>query len=302
MPINELSPAADARHVLDPSREQNRESLVWVVPLAAEGLGLVAYTWVDAHGQAGTAGIAFGPRLSAPIFERVDEVPVPDDMTFGAWKAGPMHVAQGQPLGTGAVEYSGARLGMDFTFDPACPPYAYSSHPEPFVPWFADERLEQGGRARGSVTLDGEEVAFDAFAHRDHSWGVRAWGATLHYKWVNFLAEGVSVHVMDLQGYGRSTIRGYVHKGGQTAEVVGATFDYDLDDDFFHRRFAARLHDDAGRTTDLRLGASAAELAYPISPRLTLFDIVAPASIDGAGGVAYAEMAWPPDYLEANHP
>jgi hypothetical protein len=44
MPIKDLTPADDGRHMLDPNRALMRESLVWVVPLATEGLGLVAYT------------------------------------------------------------------------------------------------------------------------------------------------------------------------------------------------------------------------------------------------------------------
>lgn len=105
---------------------------------------------------------------------------------------------------------------------------------------------------------------------------------------------------MDLQGYGRSTVRGYVHKDSHTAEIVDSSFDYELDDDFFHRRFAARFTDDAGRTTDVRLVTPTAELGYPISPRLTLHNVVGTAEIDDVDGVCYAEMAWPPDYLDAH--
>jgi hypothetical protein len=189
---------------------------------------------------------------------------------------------------------------MDFSFEAIHPPYAYSSHAEPFPRYFADDRYEQGGRAWGTARLDGEEVTFDGFCHRDHSWGARSWGGTLHYKWINFLSEGTSVHVMDLHGFGRTTARGYVHKDGRTAQIVESVFDYDLDDDFYHRRFAGRFVDDAGRSTEVRLLESTAEIDYPISPRLTLFDIVGPSTIDGAPAVAYAEMAWPPDYLAAN--
>jgi hypothetical protein len=300
MPIRELTAADDGRHVLDPDRAFMRESLVWVIPLAAEGLGLVAYTWVDAFGKAGVAGIAFGPRLGSPVFERVDDVPVPDEMGFDDWKAGPIQVALREPLRSSHIGYAGTRLAMDFTFTAGHPPYAYSSHPEPFPSYFADDRFEQGGRAQGSVTLEGEVLEFDAFCHRDHSWGARSWAATLHYKWFNFLADDVSVHVMDLHGYGRTSVRGYVHKAGHTAEIVAAAFDYDLDADFFHRRLDVRLTDDAGRETTVRMAEPTAELAYPISPRLALYDIVGPAEIDGGPGVGYAEMAWPPDYIDAN--
>jgi hypothetical protein len=299
VPIKQLTPVEDARHVLDKDRPLMRESLVWVIPLASEGLGLVAYTWVDAFGKAGTAGIAFGPRLASPVFERFDDIPVPDEMTFDDWRAGPVRVAHKEPLRSADISYAGERLAMDLTFTAVHPPYAFSSHPDGFPLWYADDRFEQGGRARGTARLDGEQLAFDAYCHRDHSWGARAWGATLHYKWVNFLAEDTSVHVFDLHGFGRTAARGYVHKDGLTAQIMEARFDYELGDDFYHRRFAARFTDDAGRTTEVRLAEPTAEIDYPISPRLRLFDIVGTGTIDGREAVTYAEMAWPPDYLEA---
>lgn len=301
MPIKELVPTHDERHRLDPARPDVRESVVWVLPLPEHGLGLVAYTWVDAFGKAGTAGIAFGPRLGDAVFERVDDIPVPDEMGFDDWHAGPMRFGHLEPLHSSRIDYQGERLGMEFTFASSHPPYAYSSHAEPFPLYYADDRFEQSGRARGTVRLDGEEIPFDGFCHRDHSWGARVWGGTLHYKWLNFLTDGASVHVMDLQGYGRTTVRGYVNRDGTTAEIVDAAFDYDLDDgDFFHRRLAATFQDDAGRTTTVRITKATAELAYPISPHLTLMDIVGEAEIEGQQGVTYAEMAWPPEYLERN--
>lgn len=300
MPIKDLSPEYDERHRLDPTRNFMREALVWVIPLAAEGLGVVAYTWVDAFGKAGTAGIAFGPRLSEPIFERFDDVPVPDTMGFDAWRVGPMSFGHLVPLQSSTIDYTGARLEMSFTFSAMHPIYAYTSHPEPFPRFYADDRLEQGGRARGTVRVDGEEIAVDGPCHRDHSFGARSWSGTLHYKWMNFLSATTSIHVMDLHGYGERWIRGYVFRDGHMAELLDTSFDYDLDDEFVHRDLTVTFTDDAGRTTTARLTRPTAELNYPISPRLRLVDVVGDAEIDGAPGVAYAEMAWPPDYITAN--
>jgi hypothetical protein len=300
MPVRELSVEHDARHTLDPSRNFMREALVWVVPMAAEGLGLVAYTWVDAFGKAGTAGISFGPRLSEPVFERFDDIPVPDAMGFDSWKAGPLSFGHLRPLHSSQVDYAGSRLAMSFTFESIHPTYAYSSHPEPFPRFYADDRLEQGGWARGTVRVDGDELTIDGPCHRDHSFGARSWSGTLHYKWINFLSADTSIHVMDLHGYGDRWVRGYVHRDGRMAEIVAARFEYDLDDEFVHRDLVVRLTDDADRVTEARLTRPTAQLDYPISPRLQLVDIVGDAVVEGAPAVAYAEMAWPPDYIAAN--
>lgn len=300
MPVKTLSPADDARHQLDPERPFMRESLAWVIPLADEGLGLIAYTWMNAFGSAGAFGVAFGPRLDEPIFVHPEEVQVPDAMAFDDWKVGPLHASLHEPLRSGDVSFDSDRLAMDFTFEAIHPPYAFSSHPEPFPTYYADDRFEQGGRVKGTVRIDGDTITLDGFAHRDHSWGARAWAGTLHYKWLNFLADDAAVHVMDLQSFGRSHVRGYVHRDGALAEIVHATFDYDLDPDFFHRRLAATFTDDAGRETSVRMLDATAEINYPISPRLSLLDLVGHAEVDGRPGVGWTEMSWAPEYIGTN--
>lgn len=307
MPITPLDPSADRRHALDPSRTDEREGVVWVIALPEHELALVAYSWVTNRGTAGVLALAYGPRAGGMLFERVDDVAVPDDQTFADWHAGPLRFSMAesqdpsQPSGTSDVHYAGDRISMDFTFDVLHPPYSYAQHPETFPEWYADDRLEQGGRATGTVTIDGEQIAFGGFAHRDHSWGVRTWEKCSHYKWFNFLADGTSIHVMDVQGLGHSAVRGYVHRDGDTAEITDAVFDYDLDpDDFFHRRLVVTLTDDSGRTTTARVTSSEAEARYPVSPTVQLLDIVGACDIDGQEGVCYVEMAWGKEYVEAN--
>lgn len=127
---------------------------------------------------------------------------------------------------------------LDATFEERHALYAYASHPDGFPAFFADERYEQGGRARGTLHVAGEAIAFDAQCQRDHSWGARDWGAITHYKWLNFLSPSCAIHVMELQGLGRTALRGYVHADGLTAEIVDARFAYDFDDGFTHRNLA----------------------------------------------------------------
>ena len=41
-----------------------------------------AATTTGTGGQAGTFGMAFGPEIGEPIWEKIDNIPVPDEMTF----------------------------------------------------------------------------------------------------------------------------------------------------------------------------------------------------------------------------
>ena len=301
MSIATLDATADERHDLDPTRPHNRESLVWVVPLPEQELGVVAYTWVGGDDKAGALGLVFGPRLAEPVFERVDGIDVPRDRPFTDWEAGPFRSAHTEPLRKAEIAYAGQDVQMDFTFEAMHEPYGYATHAEGFPSFYADERYEQGGRARGTLTLHGEEIAFDAFCHRDHSWGARDWAAVTHYKWIDFLTPSASINVMDLQAYGRTWIRGYVFKDDTTAEILDARFEYDFDEDFFHHQLRVEFEDSAGRTTTAvmdRGPAGFARLQYPIHPRLQLLDIIGTAEIDGEAGVTYAEMAWPPEYID----
>jgi ribosomal protein L35AE/L33A len=288
----------DERHSLDPARPHNRESLVWVLSLPEHEVGAVAYTWVDAHGAAGAAGIAFGPQLDGPVFERVDGVPVPESGSFEKWQVQALTISHGGPERDARISYAGERMQLEMQFTPMGVPYAYTSHPKGFPAYFADERLEQGGTGKGTIVLDGQSLEFDGFCHRDHSWGARDWGSCYHYKWLNFLADDTSVHVMDLQGLGRSDIRGYVHRGGETSGIVSATFEYELEAQLVHRALAAELTDSSGRTTRVSMVDSRADITYPIDPSLTLVDVIGAAQIEGVDGVGYVEMAWSPEYLK----
>jgi hypothetical protein len=295
--IAALDARFEERHVLDPSRPHNRESLVWVLALPEEELGAFAYTWVDGHGQAGAAGVVFGPRLAQPVFELVDGIGVDHAMGFADWRVGPIRAAHADASQTADVAFAGQDLRLELSFAALHAPYSYASHADGFPSFFADDRHEQGGRARGTLSVGGEDIAFDGYCQRDHSWGARDWGAVTHYKWLNFLAPGCCINVMDLQAFGRTAIRGYVHADGQTAEIVAARFDYDFDDDFTHHDLHAEFDDSAGRTTTARMLAAPAAIQYPINPRLTLVDVAGAAEVAGEAGVTYAEMAWPPDYL-----
>jgi hypothetical protein len=298
MPVTVLDPTFDARHELHPARAHMRESLVWCLAIPEQGIGAFVYTWVDAHGKAGAAGVAFGHGIGEPVFELQDGFDVPAGMDFDDWHAGPVHTAHREPLRTCDVTYRSTDMTIEFAWEAIHAPYAYNAATPGFPAFYADERFEQTGRARGSLTVRGVTHEIDAFCHRDHSWGARVWGLVEHYKWLNFMSADTVVHLMDLHAYGRSWLRGYVLREGTMAEITSVDWNYELDEDFFHRGMKATVHDDAGRATTVKLLDTPAELEYPINPRLTLIDLIGHAEIDGAPASSYAEMSWPPEYLQ----
>lgn len=302
MPFKELLPDYEKRHIYySPTADENvRESLAYLLPLPELGFGVIVYTWVhaagwDGMGRAGSMSIVYGPGVEKTVSEVADGVPVPDSMGFDKWRVGAVEVLA-QDLMTTKLQFAGERIQLEYEFQGINPPFAYLPHPGGCPSWLADDRTEQGGRVVGTLVLDGVRHDFDTFGHRDHSWGVRDWGGATHWKWWNLMATGVSVHCMELQFAGRTTLHGYVHRDGVTSVLTGFDVDFDLDDQMMHTALNGTFTDEAGRITRAHTWRGA-DLHWPVSPHLTLHEACMHAEIEGAPGVAYIEMAWPPAYL-----
>jgi hypothetical protein len=91
------------------------------------------------------------------------------------------------PLRAFRLSFKEGDLGFDLTFTGMSPPFLYDSWrhgPPEAVP----RHIEQGGRAQGTVTIDGRTHAFDGCAHRDHTFGgERDWDK--FYRWNYFSGE-----------------------------------------------------------------------------------------------------------------
>lgn len=307
MPIATLDPTYENRHVFfEPEAHPYvRESLAWLLPLPKHELGIILYTWVHAQGnngkgRAGAAAIAYGPNLPQPIFEVVDGIFVSDDMGFDRWEVGPMRLVMRDGMRHSHVVFHGDRVAVDYKFEGLNPSFAYGPNRGGCPQWLAYDRTEQGGRYEGMVRVGDRTIEVNTLGHRDHSWGMRDWGGPLHWKWWNMLAApDTSIHAMEIQAFGKTTLHGYVHKDGLTATLTGLDADYELDDRFMHTSVHAVFHDDAGRKTTV-LTTGAADLEWPVSTRLTIHEAAMHADVDGREGVAYVEMAWPPEYI-AHH-
>lgn len=288
----------ESRNALNRAREKHRESVVWVVPAVRDNLTAFVYTWVDAFGVAGAALAVFGDRVGGQIFEKSDGIQVPDTSGFEDYRVGPLHMSIAVDGATSQVSFDGDRISLTLAFAGFHRPYRYGTHPDGCPGFFADDRLEQSGRARGVLTVDGADLEFDAVCQRDHSWGERDWGAMHHMKWINALTPaGDAVHAVELLAFGQRYLRGYVMRDGELSPVDQLRMNYELDGDMLHRSMQAEFTDCLGRRTDVTFSDGGPHFVWDVNPRLTLRDTAMRARMLDQDAAAYVDMSWEPEYF-----
>ncbi len=295
--IPALDPKHDNRHRLVAS-DLARESLVYMIQLPAEGIGGFLYTWVNGAGKAGAAVCLFGPGIGEnPILELCDGIAVPDDMDFFDWKVGELRVQIKDPLQTVSVYFTSDRISVEYHFEGLHPAYAYSTHENGCPAWIADDRFEQQGRVRGSVTIGNRKIQLDGYGQRDHSWGTRDWGVNQHWKWVHAQAgDGLGVHFWELYSLGRNHLCGYVNKGGVLAQVVGVEVDFSCNKGLKPNSLTASVVDSLERVTALE-ATTYGVFPFHVHELITLFECPLGLTIDGAKGHGWMEMMWPNDLI-----
>lgn len=291
-------PVVETRHALDPNRPRHRESIVWVIPRVAEGVTAFVYTWVNSTGDAGAALSVFGSALGEQVFEKVDGIPVPTTVEFDDYRVGPLSMTLAASGMTSTVEFVGERVAVSIEFEGLHAPFRYGGHPEGCPGFFADDRLEQTGVARGTLRVDGQEFEFDDMCQRDHSWGERDWEAMHHMKWINALNRDTAVHAVELLAYGQRYVRGYLYRHGQCVPVRELTLRYDLDTELLHRRMSASWVDETGRKAEVVFADGGPHFVWDVSANFTLRDTSMTAWIDGEAAVAYVDMSWDPAYMD----
>jgi len=115
--------------------------------------------------------------------------------------------------------------------------------------------LEQAGRWRGTITLDGTTYELgDARGNRDKSWGPRQWGGPKMWRWFSInigddvAFGGIRIHteVGDLH-------RGWVWRDRAATSVAAWQVRTELaDDDLTQRVVHLEVHDKSGRSHELR--------------------------------------------------
>lgn len=297
-PLPVLDPANDGRHALR-DLPLERESIPYVISLPEHGIATFVYTWVTKDNVAGCAFLCYGPGVGEqPIMEMVDGVDVGTKMNFDDWRVGPMHLQQDLQLKTARIAARGKRVELDATFEALHPAYAYGFHRDGCPSWAATNRLEQAGRIRGELRIDGKAYAIDTTCARDHSWGTRNWDVPQHWKWLHAQAGAdTCVHFWKIEARGKTELRGYVFRDGLMAQVESVELDWTHDAQYRHKTITAQVRDSAGRKAQVK-GNYFAHFAMPPVPTCTLMEGAMSCEIDGKPGVGWTEVMWPTAYLD----
>jgi hypothetical protein len=298
-----LTDADDRRHLLAKT-PLARESLIFLLFLPEENLGCITYTWVNGEGDAGSMILVFGEENDQLFKSYTENVPMPADADFDDWSVGSLRVQHGAPHQVARVVFDeldgeGRRFAMDYNFEAMTPAFTYHDNADGCPAVLADNRLEQSGRVRGSVTIGERVIPFDTTGHRDHSWGTRDWTAFHHYKWVNVQTpSGTAVNFMDGFIIDKHYQLGYVEKDGVQSPIASIVADLERDDELFSYTSASfTLTDEEGRVTSVIGGPRSCLAVWPAGG-LESHDAAGPCTVDGENGLLHVEEGWDPRFVE----
>ncbi|MGD9664914.1 MAG: hypothetical protein AB7U34_06890 [Novosphingobium sp.] len=288
-----LDPKNDGRHALRDAPAM-RESIPYVISLPEHGLAAFVYTWVDRQSVAGYATAIFGPALpDGPIVGRVNDVQMAAGDNFDDWLIGDFYLSQDLEMHHARVEWKTNAASLEFDFEATHPAYGFANDPRGCWEFFADDRLEQGGRAKGTITVGEKTYPFDATAHRDHSWGARDWHIAHHWKWlVAQSGSDIALHVFQMFVRGKIELRGFVFKDGKQAEVTDFSCDFELDDHLNQKSLNGTITDNLGRETVFTSTCFAVQPLHP-EPANCLNEGALDMVIDGKPSLGWVEFKWP---------
>lgn len=277
---------------------RGRDSLFFNVILPDEQLGVFIYTWTDHRGTAGRLVAVWGPG-DGPLAMEADVNVAMGDADFDHWRVSGLEVSNREPLRTAEVRFRGEHVNFAYDFTGVHPPFAYSHNAGGCPQWMAQDRFEQTGRAQGELTVAGRTVPFDRPAHRDHSWGPRAWAVPQHWKWIVAQApSGAALNAMFWLARGEAGLNGYVLRDGLPVPITGGTARAEYEDNMTQRRLVAEIIDASGATTALTMERFG---LIPMSSAedTAVYEAACLATIDGETGSGQFEALWPNTYLQA---
>jgi hypothetical protein len=292
-----LTDRDDRRHKLrdDPLA---RESLIFLLFLPEEDLGVIAYTWVNGKNQAGSMGLVFGRDNERIAQFHTEGIDVGPDADFDNWTVGPLTVRHGDPHQQAHVSFQHENVTFDYHFEAITPAFSYHDNPDGCPAWLADNRLEQSGRVSGTVTIGDRVVEFDTTGHRDHSWGKRDWTAIHQYRWVNIQADDdLAINFLDGSAVDQQLTLGYVDINGEQAAVTRIEVDIERDAEYFSYTSANFIvHDTLGRVTTVKGGERTALAVWPAGG-LESHDAAGWATVNGRKALMHIEEGWHPEFV-----
>lgn len=169
----------------------------------------------------------------------------------------------------------GDDLHIELTYTAVAPPnYLGSSH------------LDQPGRYRGTIVLDGERIDVDAFGFRDRSWGARSqFGPGFGPGGYSYAtaAEDHGFHTITMDfGSGYQSIHGYYMRDGEWAKLASATRVVTERDDVtgFPLAVAVTGTDESGRSFDAT-GRGLNKIGLHLNPNLFTVNCLTEWELDG---------------------
>lgn len=163
-----------------------------------------------------------------------------------------------------------------------------------------ETHLDQPGRYTGTMTLEGETIAVDAYGMRDRSWGPRSqFGADLHgsgavrggYSYATASADdGFHAITMDW-GDGAIAIHGYVNRDGVYARVASGRREVLARAGGAPSRVRLELTDELGRTLTAE-GRTLNRFGLHLNPNLFTWNCLTEWAWDGGTGFGEDHDNW----------
>lgn len=287
----------DRRHELRDTALE-RESLIFVVFVPEQDLGVIAYTWVDGESKAGSMGLVFGRDNERITQFHTEGIEMPRDADFDDWTVGPLTVRHGAAHKYAHVTFEHDGVALDYHFEATTPPFTYHDNADGCPAWLADNRLEQSGLAKGSITIGDRRVEFDTTGHRDHSWGRRDWTAIHQYRWVNIQADAdIAINFLEGAALDQHYQLGYVDRDGRQSPICSISIDIERDLEHYSYTSAHfTLTDELGRITEITADHRDALAVWPAGG-LQSHDAGGPCIVAGQPGRIHIEEGWRPDFV-----
>jgi hypothetical protein len=197
-----------------------------------------------------------------------------------------------EPLSTYELHYldpDDGAFAVDLIFTGVLPPNR-----------LAESHLDQPGRYTGTLRLEGEEMAVDAYGMRDRSWGPRSqFGADLHgsgavrggYSYATASPhDGFHAITMDW-GDGAVAIHGYVNRNGEYSTLASGRRTVLAREAGAPSRVALELTDEAGRTLTAE-GRTLNRFGLHLNPNLFTWNCLTEWTWDGGTGFGEDHDNW----------